>query len=142
MPLKAEFSGQATLIGADCRPSINDGASQAGCRAAPGESVTLTLYWRADTRLDTNYTIFTHLLGPGETVVVNADHAPAKPTQGWVPGEIIADPVTLTLPADLSLGNYSIEVGLYNAADPTFPRLLLTTGETRVILPQPLLVER
>lgn len=145
MPLKADFSGQTTLLGADCRPSTSsrdDGESQAGCRAAPGESVALTLYWRADSRLDTNYTIFTHLLGPGETVVVNADHAPAKPTQGWVPGEIIADPVTLTLPADLSPGGYAIEVGLYNAADPTFPRLLLTTGDTRIILPQPVRIEQ
>lgn len=144
-PLKADFSGQTTLIGADCRSSTasnGDGASPAGCRTAPGGSVTLILYWRAESRLETNLTIFTHLLGPGETVVVNADHAPAKPTQGWVPGEIIADPVTLILPADLSPGNYSIEVGLYNAADPAFPRLPLTTGETRVILPQPLLVER
>jgi mannosyltransferase len=145
MPLKADFSGRTTLIGADCRlstSSSDDGASQAACRAAPGETVTLTLYWRADSRMDINYTVFTHLLGPGETVVVNADHAPAKPTQGWVPGEIIADSVTLTLPADLSPGNYAIEVGLYNAADPAFPRLSLTTGDTRIILPQPVKIEQ
>jgi uncharacterized membrane protein len=145
MLLNADFSGQTTLIGADCRSSTasnDDGASQVGCRAAPGGSVTLTLYWRADSRLDTNYTIFTHLLGPGETVVVNADHAPAKPTQGWVPGEIIADSSTLTLPAGLSPGNYSIEVGLYNAADPALPRLSLTTGDIRIILPQPVKIEQ
>lgn len=145
MPLEADFSGQISLVGADCRPVINSkdgGGSQAGCRARPGESVTLTLYWRADITPDTNYTIFTHLLGPGETVVVNADHAPAKPTQGWVPGEIITDPVTFSIPPDLSPGNYSIEVGLYNAADPAFPRLPLTRGDTWIILPQPLSVAR
>lgn len=136
MSLEADFSGQTTLIGADCRS-----ATQAGCQAAPGETVTLTLYWRANTPLDANYTIFAHLLGPNETVIVNADHAPPKPGQGWVSGEIITDPITLTLPADLPPGEYPIEVGLYNAADPAFPRPPLTSGETRVILPQTLVVE-
>ena len=144
MPLAADFSGQATLIGADCPPSANSGSSTApevGCHAVPGESITLTLYWRAAAPFDTHYTIFTHLLGPAETVIVNADHDPPKPTQGWVTGEIIADSVTLPLPADLPPGDYSIEVGLYNAAEPAFPRLPLTSGETRVILPQPIKVE-
>ncbi|MBI1878126.1 MAG: hypothetical protein HYR94_07855 [Chloroflexi bacterium] len=43
MPLEANFSNLIMLIGADCR-----GATQDACRAAPGDSVTLTLYWRAD----------------------------------------------------------------------------------------------
>lgn len=133
MPLQADFSGQATLLGADCQPRA--------CQAAPGQTVTLTLYWRAETRLETNYTIFTHLLDAAETVIINADHAPAKPTQGWVPDEIISDTITLTLPADLPPGDYPIEIGLYNAAQPNLPRLPLTTGETRITLPQPLKVE-
>jgi hypothetical protein len=132
MPLEADFSGQVTLIGADCRPD---------CHVTSGEAVTLTLYWRAETPLDTNYTVFTHLLGPDEKVIVNADHAPPKPTQGWVSGEIIADTVILTLPDDLPPGDYPIEVGLYNAAEPAFPRLSLVSGETRVILLPALKVE-
>jgi hypothetical protein len=136
IPLEADFSGQTTLIGADCSTWTST-----DCHAAPGQPVTFTLYWRADTPLDTNYTIFTHLLGPGETVLVNADHAPPKPTQGWVTGEIINDTITLTIPSDLSPGDYLIEVGLYDTADPAFQRLPLSTGETRVILPQPLVVE-
>jgi hypothetical protein len=136
MPLAADFSGQTTLLGADC--STWDGAI---CRAAPGQTVTLTLYWRAEAAIEVNYTIFTHLLGADETVALNADHAPAKPTQGWVKGEIITDVVNLTLPADLPPGRYTVEVGLYNAADPAYPRLPLAGGDTRVILPQLLTVE-
>jgi len=139
MPLEADFSGQVSLIGVDCPSSTS--SEQAICRAAPGEEVTLTLYWRAGTAIETNYTVFTHLLGPEETVIVNADHAPPKPTQGWVSGEIITDSVSFTLPETLPPGDYPIEVGLYNAADPDFTRLSLTTGELRVILPQPLQVE-
>jgi uncharacterized membrane protein len=136
MPLEANFANLVTLVGADCRA-----ASRPRCQAGPGESVTLTLYWRAAARFETNYTIFTHLLGPDETVLVNADHAPPQPTQGWVPGQIITDQVTFTLPADLPPGDYPLEVGLYHAADPAFPRLALSTGEQRLILPQSLKVE-
>jgi hypothetical protein len=131
-PLKADFSGQAVLLGLDCPNN---------CRAAPGESVTLTLYWQAAAPLETNYTIFTHLLDAQENMLINADHAPPKPTQGWVSGEIIADPVTLTIPANLPSGDYALEIGLYDAADPAFERLPLATGDNRVLLPQSLTVE-
>jgi len=136
LPLKANFSGQTTLLGANCSPWTGT-----DCRAVPGESITLTFYWQANAPFDKNYTIFTHLLGPDETIIVNTDHAPAKNTQGWITGEIIADAVTLNIPADLPPGNYAIEIGLYDAADPAFQRLPLTTGDTRVILSQPLTVE-
>ena len=128
--LDVDFSEQANLIGLDCR-----GSETPACRAAPGQALTLTLYWHAKTSLDKNYTVFTHLLAPDETVLVNADHAPPKPTQGWVANEIIADPVTLAIPADVPPGHYTIEIGLYDAADPTFPRLPSSNGETRVLLP-------
>ena len=132
IPLEAEFASQTTLIGVDC-PS--------NCSVSPGEVITLALYWRAKAPFDINYTIFTHVLDSKESVLINADHAPPKPTQGWVSGEIITDQITLTIPADLPPGNYSIEIGLYDAADPNFRRLPLTSGETRVVLPQPLTIE-
>jgi hypothetical protein len=131
-PLEADFSGLITLLGANC-PNA--------CRAAPGESLPLTLYWRAEAPIDTAYTVFTHALGPAETVVINADHTPPKSTQAWAPSEIITDPVTLTLPPDLPPGEYPLEIGLYNAADPALSRLPLTNGEMRVILPRSLIVK-
>jgi hypothetical protein len=130
--LEADFSGQATLIGLDC--AVN-------CRAAPGDSVALTLYWRADAPFERNYTVFIHLLGPEETVLVNADHAPPKPTQGWVHNEVVADPINLTIPAEMAPGDYAIEIGLYDAADPAYQRLPLAGGETRIVLPKLLTIE-
>jgi hypothetical protein len=129
LPLEADFSGQATLIGADC--STWTGTE---CRADPGESITVTFYWQATGPLAKNYTVFTHLLGPEEQIIVNADHAPAKPAQGWVAGEIITDPITLTLPSDLPSGDYVLEVGLYDAADPAYTRLPLDTQEDRIVV--------
>jgi hypothetical protein len=123
--LDARFAAQITLLGLDCAPE---------CRANPGETLNLTLHWRAEVTPDKSYTVFTHLLDATETVRVNADHAPPKPSQGWLPGEIITDPVTLPLPTDLAPGNYTLEIGLYDAADPAFPRLPLISGDTRVLL--------
>ena len=132
IPLEANFSGQTMLIGFDC---------PAACAAAPGESITLTLYWQAQAPFETEYTVFTHLLGPNETVLINADHAPPKSTLAWVPNEIVTDPVTLTIPPDLTSGQYTLEIGLYDAAVPTFRRLPLVSGPTRVLVPQPLVVK-
>lgn len=112
----ANFADLATLAGANI-----DGGTQ----ISPGKPVNLTLYWRAENTFRTDYTIFVHLLGAGGTPVSNADHAPPRPTTNWIEGEIIADAVTLTIPADLPPGRYPLEVGLYNAADPAFARLPL-----------------
>lgn len=131
IPIEANFSDQVILLGLDCQADAG-----ADCHLTPGRSLELTFYWQINQPPTKNYTVFTHLLDAGETVVVNADHAPPKPTQGWVTGEIVADPVSLAVPVDLPSGDYRIEVGLYDAADPNFGRLPLATGETRLILPQ------
>ena len=132
IPLEADFSGQTRLLGLDC-PS--------DCAAGSGESITLTLYWQAQASLTTEYTVFTHLLGPNEVVLINADHAPPKSTLAWVPNEIIIDPVTITIPPDLAPGQYTLEVGLYDAADPAFRRLPLNSGPTRVLVPEMIVVK-
>jgi hypothetical protein len=35
------------------------------------------------------------------------------PTTCWIPGEIITDPYTLTLPSDAPLGTYTLYTGMY-----------------------------
>ncbi len=113
------FGGKATLLGAN----LADGK--------------LTLFWRAENPFDADYTLFVHLLGADGTPALIADHAPPRPTSNWMAGEIIADTVTLDT-ANLPPGSYPIEVGFYNAADPTFPRLTRDDGAgTSVILPVP-----
>jgi hypothetical protein len=51
-PLQAEMGGQIYLLGYDL-PQRN---------VSPGDVLSLTLYWRALQRMDTSYTVFTHLL--------------------------------------------------------------------------------
>lgn len=86
---------------------------------APGDPLPVTLYWQAVAEMKTNYTVFVHLLNQAGQVVSQADSPPqagAAPTTTWLPGEILTDSYTLSLPADLPAGPYRLITGLYNPA--------------------------
>ena len=109
-PAKANFDGQARLVGA---------------RQVSGRE--LILFWQALAKMEADYTISVHLLDADGETLVNADHRPSRPTHEWQPGQIIPDRVRLALPRDLPAGDYLIAVGLYDASDPALPRLSLDT---------------
>jgi hypothetical protein len=104
---------------------------------APGDHLSLTLYWQAVAELEINYTVFVQLLDEAGHVVAQVDLQPqagAAPTTTWLPGEILTDAYTLDLPAGLSPGSYRLITGLYNAA--TGERLAASTGAGFVELGQ------
>ncbi len=85
--------------------------------------VYLQLWWRATAPVGTDWTVFTHLLGPakpdGSLLWAAADARPGQgsvPTRAWVAGDLILDEYLLELPADAPSGRYTIEVGLYDPA--------------------------
>ncbi len=113
---QANFGDKALLLGADLGPDP----------ASPGDTIQVTLYWQALSEMDIAYTAFVHVLGSDGLVIVGHDSQPMlglRPTTGWVPGEFVADRHDITLPSDLSLGEYVIEAGLYDAGAPGLPRL-------------------
>ncbi|MBI5293554.1 MAG: glycosyltransferase family 39 protein [Chloroflexi bacterium] len=86
---------------------------------APGQAVTLTLYWRGLKPIHTNYSVFAHVRGQGEALWAGADSWPqngAAPTAAWTPGALIAETRALTLKPDTPPGVYDVEVGLYDAS--------------------------
>ena len=86
--------------------------------SAPGETLRLTLYWRALATMDTSYTVFTHLLDGANQVRGQQDNVPVNgtyPTTLWAPGEVIVDRYAITVDADAAPGRHAIEVGLYVA---------------------------
>jgi len=94
----------------------------------------LTLFWRAEAEMDTNYTVFAQLLNPDGQVVAQQDSQPlagAAPTTTWLPGEILADTYTLPLPPGGQ--TYRLITGLYNAA--TGQRLPAASGGDFMELP-------
>jgi len=107
----ANFADQIELLGYDFQIDAST-ASQEG-------SVIITLYWRALSEMDVNYTTFVHLLGEAGQVVSQVDHIPgagAFPATGWLPGEIIIDEFVVPLSEDESVLSLRSEVGIYNPA--------------------------
>lgn len=100
----------------------------------PGQTLDVTLFWRALERMMTRYTVSVQLLDPQGQIVAQADGEPgqgARPTTGWLPPEIITDPHTLALPADMAPGVYVLQTVVY---DPRTGARLPTTGPNNALV--------
>jgi len=83
----------------------------------PGETLALTLVWRADGGATADHwKVFTHLLDGASQVVAQRDAEPAdnlRPTTSWKPGERIEDNYGIIIPPSLPAGSYTLEIGMY-----------------------------
>jgi hypothetical protein len=83
----------------------------------PGETLALTLVWRASRGPTSDrWKVFTHLLDGASEVVAQRDAEPAdnlRPTTSWHPGEQVEDNYGIAIPDGLSPGSYTLEVGMY-----------------------------
>jgi hypothetical protein len=107
-PLNENFDNQIELIGYDLDRRA----------ARPGDTIRVTLYWRARAPIHTNYSVFAHVRGQGETLWAGQDSWPqqgAAPTAGWQPGQVISDTHSLQIKTATPPGQYDLEVGLYDA---------------------------
>ncbi len=121
-PLVTEVPAMQTPLRADFGDPVGielHGYDLSANRGAAGESLTLTLFWRAQTRMETSYTVFVHLADSDERMAGQGDDVPQgglRLTTSWRKGEVIADPHVIPIQADAPPGNYHLWVGLY---DPT-----------------------
>lgn len=79
-------------------------------------TLRFALYWQSETAVSESYTVFVHLLDETGQIVSQWDKPPfygLAPTNYWQPGDIVRDPITLQLPADLPPDQYRLSVGLY-----------------------------
>lgn len=121
----AQFGDLAELVGYAVSGTIK-----------PGQTLPLTLVWKALGASATTYKVFVHLLDDHETLVAADDRGPAgwsRPTTGWVAPEYIVDQHDLVLPASTRPGRYVVEVGLYEDGG-AGARLPLTNGATSIRL--------
>jgi 4-amino-4-deoxy-L-arabinose transferase-like glycosyltransferase len=103
--------------------------------AREGESIGLTVYWRAREVMREDYTVFVHLVGAvnpqtQSPVWAQDDTQPARgsyPTSRWQRGEIIVDEYRLRV-AGLPRGEYRIESGIYNLHTGARLRVLESSG--------------
>ena len=102
-------------------------------------ALQLTVYWKTDTVLLQEYTMFVHLINADNQLVGQVDRVPTggeKPMLGWLPGEIISDTVTLSFPPDTDLRILQLSIGLYSPED--FRRLPVVSGsapDDKILLP-------
>jgi len=103
-------------------------------RASWGEPLCFEFQWQTTQPLETDYTVFIHVLDQNGQIVAQTDSPPGggyAPTSSWPIGQTIIDRHGLILPpAVLTPGEYHIVVGLYG---PDGVRLS-TTEESDTIL--------
>lgn len=84
--------------------------------ARPAADLNLTLTWNSLEPVPRKWTVFVHLVDSDERIVAQSNSQPrggALPFPRWTPGDWVADPHVLPLPADLPPGEYRLRVGLY-----------------------------
>jgi hypothetical protein len=114
--LDANFGDQATLVGYTLDRRV----------AQPGETIRLTLYWRALVPMKTNYSVFAHVLGVENQVWASNDGWPVEgdaPTSLWKPGRVIEDVRDLTIGLTTPPDFYDIEIGVYASGKGRLPVL-------------------
>jgi hypothetical protein len=130
MPLDAIFGDTITLLGL-----AGESVGPDGVRIAAGQPLTINPVWKALALNELDYTVTAQLLSD-EQVVAQHDSMPlsgAAPTSSWAAGEIVADSLTLQLPADLSAGPYHLLLAIYQVE--SGQRLLLPSGADHLKIP-------
>lgn len=105
MPLKARFGEQIQLQGYDWQRE--------------NESIMLALYWQNSAKLETDYTVFTQLLGPDGQLWAQWDNPPQAgryATRAWLPDDRVVDRYRLSRREGAPDGDYRLLVGLYDPA--------------------------
>ncbi len=106
--MSANFGGQVQLAGYQLEQD----------QAQPGETIYLTLYWRALQRPASDYSIFIHLLDENEITQAQNDTYPGSgslPTSDWPLDRVIPDRHAVQIPATAPAPNrLRITVGVYD----------------------------
>jgi 4-amino-4-deoxy-L-arabinose transferase-like glycosyltransferase len=106
-PIAVNFGGRMLLEGYDLSSRT----------AHPGETITLTLHWRALRSMETNYTISAQLIDHRQQKAAQMDSWPQDgdaPTVAWKRGSRIIDKRSLTISQDAPPGEYNLRVAVYD----------------------------
>lgn len=106
-PLSVNLGGQVEFLGYDLKAD----------HVVAGDTLHLTLYWRALAGMETSYKVFTHLLGDDGRIWGQKDDLPGQgilPTTGWAEGEVIVDEYEISVDPWAPVGGYQLAVGMYD----------------------------
>lgn len=83
----------------------------------PGDTFNFTLFWQAEEPATNYWSVFTHLVGPDNSLVGQHDKIPYDglyPPNRWWPDQIVDDDYAISIPEDAPAGEYRIRVGMYD----------------------------
>jgi hypothetical protein len=105
----------------------------------PGDIVPIALYWQASETSNSDAKVFVHLYDEQGALGPQSDgwaYHGTRPPYSWGVGETVTDPRMIALPADITPGVYSIEVGLYRPEGERLPACVdgVRQPEDRVLL--------
>lgn len=85
---------------------------------AAGESLAVTLYWRAERPVLADYSVFNHLVDTAGELQAQRDGLAGRnhPTSRWVPGVTVVDHYMIPIDSDIPPGNYLLRSGMYELA--------------------------
>lgn len=82
----------------------------------PGDSFTVSLYWKVLEPPPADYTVFIHLLDARGALITQFDRpagGSTTPTSTWQVGQVLRDTYPLSIPRDAPAGTYTIRMGMY-----------------------------
>jgi hypothetical protein len=109
-----------------------EGYRLAQSEVSPGDTLVLTLYWRADRPVEKHYTVFVHLQDANGNLIAQQDNSPARgmrPTNEWETDVLIEDPYEVQVPIDAAKDQYLLSAGMYDTT--TIERLAVFDYEGR-----------
>ena len=123
----ANFAGKIALLGFDLSQE----------RIAPGETLTLNLYWRSLGKVDADLQAFVHVADASGKPLAQKD-APAgagvATTSKWAVGEVVRETRVIAVEPTVPPGQYQLLVGMYSLADMKRLALQAPAGATSVRL--------
>lgn len=106
--IRVNFGDQMALLGYD----MNARAVRAG------ETISVTLYWRALAPMPVDYSVYMHLTSVEDnTIIVKNDGFPytsPKRTRRWSPGQMMQEVRALAVPLYATPGLYDIDMGVFS----------------------------
>jgi len=126
-PVAVNFGNQMELIGYDMDDRV----------VRPGDSLTLTLYWRAVREMHSNYTVSAQFVDPEQRKAAQSDSQPqggGAPTSTWDEVQIVEDVRVLEVFPDAAHGVYDVRLAVYLLEDEIFDHLSVTpdSGQMQV----------
>ncbi len=153
-PMRAtnqSLSGMATLVGWDICGGSPERVLQPlhgdTLRIEPGDRLRIDLYWRADTSIAADYSVFVHLLTDQDRLVAQHDAPPGwldlwpdtwvppgapQCTRAWTPDQTVRDVHYIDVPIDAEAVTGKIVVGWYDSV--TMERLGVDGGTDHITL--------